>query len=283
MKLMHALVARSTRASLLLLALLVASPVFAAPKYVLAESSAEQDFGANGSVDQTAATTNTYDKKGNLLQTVTLQTGTFEQVQTTTFTNNSDGDAVSSISEVDMDADGTIDITSTTTFTYDSQGNRIAFDQIVENDGDATPDIIRHQTSVFDNQGNPTLVVTVSDTDDDGNLDGGADQIVTVQNTFSAQGLLQSITTFDQNGDGDANDVGDSVNTRVATFDSNGDIIGFETTNDSQNDGIIDASSTATFVYGAHNLVIGLQSEFDDNDDGTIDQITTVVNTWVKR
>ena len=251
-----------------------------AKKHVLTESVAEQDFGANGSIDQTATTTNTYNKHGDLIQTVTVITGTFLQTSTTTFTNNKHGNPLTAMLEVDTGSDGSIDLTSTTSFIYDKK-LRIGFDQIVDNDGDSNPDIIRHQTTTYDGNDNPILTVTESDTDADGNLDGNPDQILTVQNTFSSDDrLLTNVTTFDQNADGDADDPGDSVNTRVNIFDSQGNVAAFITTIDSQNDGVIDAISDTTLTYGPHDRVIGLESEFDDNADGTIEQITTVTNTY---
>ncbi|MEO7413346.1 MAG: hypothetical protein ABIZ81_08305 [Opitutaceae bacterium] len=270
---------------LLMLALIPAVGAPPLKKYVLLSAHVEQDLLSNGvGTDQTTEVTNHYDQQGNLVDTLIVGSGNFDQVQTTTYVNDANGDPITSTVEVDNDGDGDVDLTAISTFSYDSQGKRIAIDQLVYNDADPLT-IMRHTSFGYDAQGNLTSVVTASDIAVLGLFDGVVDQITTVENTWDSNGrLLQTVTRADLNGDGDTLDQGESVETRVNTFDGKDRIASALITAVRMNGGVpILSTATATFTYQGHGLLTELQTIADTNADGTIDQIVTTTNTWGKK
>jgi hypothetical protein len=284
------LVARSFGLSAPLLMLALVSPAVAANgNYVLLSTVTEQDFAATGpGTDQTTTVTNNYDHHGNLLDTLIVNSGTFGQVQTTSFTNDRHGDPLSSVIEVNSDGasdpDGAsdIDLTAITTFNYDAHGQRTGTDQEVYNDADELT-IIRHTSYTYDSDDNLTSVETLSDIADiNGIFDGIPNQVITVDNTWdSHHHLLGSVTTADFNGDGDTDDPGDSVDTRVNTFDRHGQLTGSVSMVDRMVGGVlVHSTATLTFTYGAHGLLTQVVTTIDGNNDGVIDQTNTSTNTW---
>lgn len=289
------LTARVLRIGAPVLMLALVPAVVGAPtpkKYVLLSALIEQDQTNNGpGTDQTAEVTNNYDNDGNLLDTLVVNSGNFDQVQTTTFTNNSNGDPITSVIEVnyvglaDPDGPGDVDLTAVSTFIYDSQAKRIAIDQAVYDDM-GQPTIIRRTSYTYDAQGNVSLIVTTSDIADvSGAFDGIIDQIITVENTWDANGrLLQSVTTADLNGDGFTDDQGESVDTRVNTFDAKGRVASTLITTVRMNNGqVIFSTATATYTYDKRGLLTELQTMADTTNDGPVDVITTTTNTWGKK
>jgi len=294
MKTIRVLAARVLRigAPLLMLAIISADGAPNSKKYVLLSALVEGNQTVNGpGTDQTTVITNNYDRQGNLLDTLIVNSGIFAQVQTTTFTNNNSGDPTTSVVEVnndglaDPDGPDDIDLTAISTFTYDNQGKRVAIDQEVYNDDDQLT-IVRLTSLTYDAQGNLTLIETDSDVADlIGVFDGIADQIITVENTWDANGrLLQTVTHADLNGNGDTVDQGDSVETRVNAFDANGRVASALITavrmNNSQ---VISSTATATFTYDKRGLLTEIQTTLDTANDGISDFVNTTINTWGKK
>jgi len=162
MKTIRVLAARVLRigAPLLMLAIISADGAPNSKKYVLLSALVEGNQTVNGpGTDQTTVITNNYDRQGNLLDTLIVNSGIFAQVQTTTFTNNNSGDPTTSVVEVnndglaDPDGPDDIDLTAISTFTYDNQGKRVAIDQEVYNDDDQLT-IVRLTSLTYDAQGN---------------------------------------------------------------------------------------------------------------------------------
>jgi len=294
MKTIRVLAARVLRigAPLLMLAIISADGAPNSKKYVLLSALVEGNQTVNGpGTDQTTVITNNYDRQGNLLDTLIVNSGIFAQVQTTTFTNNNSGDPTTSVVEVnndglaDPDGPDDIDLTAISTFTYDNQGKRVAIDQEVYNDDDQLT-IVRLTSLTYDAQGNLTLIETDSDVADlIGVFDGIADQIITVENTWDANGrLLQTVTHADLNGNGDTVDQGDSVETRVNTFDANGRVASaLITTVRMNNSQVISSTATATFTYDKRGLLTEIQTTLDTANDGISDFVNTTINTWGKK
>ena len=294
MKTIRVLAARVLRigAPLLMLAIISADGAPNSKKYVLLSALVEGNQTVNGpGTDQTTVITNNYDRQGNLLDTLIVNSGIFAQVQTTTFTNNNSGDPTTSVVEVnndglaDPDGPDDIDLTAISTFTYDNQGKRVAIDQEVYNDDDQLT-IVRLTSLTYDAQGNLTLIETDSDVADlIGVFDGIADQIITVENTWDANGrLLQTVTHADLNGNGDTVDQGDSVETRVNAFDANGRVASaLITTVRMNNSQVISSTATATFTYDKRGLLTEIQTTLDTANDGISDFVNTTINTWGKK
>lgn len=286
--------ARLCRISAPALMLLPLSSAFAGNKnYVLLSSVSTQDFASTGpGVDQTATVTNNYDNHGHLLDTLVANSGTFNQVQTITYTNDNHGvpltstNAVNNDGAADPDGPNDVELTAISTFTYDNHGNRTAIDQEVYNDNDEFT-IVRHTSLTNDSQGRPVLVETVSDVADiNGVFDGVPDQVITVENTWDNQGhLLQSVTTADIDGDGLQASPGDSVETRVNTLNSQGEVTTSVATAERIIGGgvVIHTTSTSTYTYNSRGLPTQILVTFDNNNDGVIDQTNTITNTWVKK
>jgi len=130
------------------------------------------------------------------------------------------------------------------------------------------------------------LIETDSDVADlIGVFDGIADQIITVENTWDANGrLLQTVTHADLNGNGDTVDQGDSVETRVNTFDANGRVASaLITTVRMNNSQVISSTATATFTYDKRGLLTEIQTTLDTANDGISDFVNTTINTWGKK
>lgn len=294
MKSIRVLSARLLRICAPALMLVFASSAFAANKnYVLLSSVSQQDFAATGpGVDQTSHVTNNYDNQGNLLDTLVVNTGNFNQVQTITHTNDHRGNPLTSTNAVnndgaaDLDGPNDIDVTTVSTFTHDKHGKRTAIDQETYNDDDALT-IIRHTSFTYDARGNPTVIETISDTADvTGFFDGITDQVITVENIWDNQGrLLESTTTADIDADGAHASPGDSVETRVNTLNNQGEVItSVATANRITSSGVVvQSTSTSTYTYNNHGLPTQILVTFDANNDGTIDQTNTITNTWVHK
>jgi len=135
---------------------------------------AERHVVDTGALVSRLTTTNTYDRAGNLVRTVTMWDwngdANVDESDTTTWVYGNGGRLLFSTQEIDFGNDGTIDWRAVTTTTNVLPNETVEFTSVDWN-ADGIVDYIATTTTTFDKQNNPLLMAQENDFGADGTVD----------------------------------------------------------------------------------------------------------------
>ena len=226
-------------------------------------------------IDWRKETTNTYDAEGLLLSTILEldweADGIIDERHSTTNTYDETSLLLSSIYEYDGEADGIIDERELTTNTYDKTG--LLFSTVEEYDGEADGTINFREltTNTYDETG--LLLSTVEERDWE--ADGTINFRESTTNTYDETSLLLSTV---EESDWAADGIIDYRESTTNTYDETGLLLSTVYEDDGvpgyeypDADGIIDYRNSTTNTYDETGSLLSTVEESDWDADGIID------------
>ncbi len=230
----------------------------------------KSDLDANGTFERIESTTWTYDDDGNLVTELLLDTtsGAIGTKRTRTFEHDIAGNVVRIVDERDNAGNGSVERRSETTSVYDRKGQRLSTRIAYDNENDGHIDRVTSDTQTFDAHGNVIEVLNTTDSDGDGAID--AHETITkvyddADRPLSEHSELRVGAPL--------------VESSTRTYTYEGDNLTIEALElDNDGNGSIDYRAASVRTYDANGRVATGTTSIDNDADGSPNQRTT--QTW---